>query len=820
MRILRQSIPVLVAVCLSLAAHAQRLHGTVTDPDDRRIVGANVLLDCRGNKQKVMTDANGEFHASAPCSYSGCSVNVSKSGFAIFHQRLGEKTEDVQIRLKMAQVRQQVQVRAMRTPPHEFGASNSAYLDATELARISNDTSELVTYAKNVAGIMSENETIYVDGLPSTSLPPAGMIQAISVNGDPFSVEYSDGDHVPIEITTGKPDRSWHYSWDGATMGMGGNSDLGRGLHSSSRLESPNLSGPLPYTPITFTVQGGVGSNSSSQFIESVTTPAVTEIRRPRTRTDSASTSVGLYYAGPKNLHAGSSYLRRSNHTWNSGVGGLTLTEAGMNDLFRTQESRTFLEQNSPRRTLRTGLVLSSADMRSLANDTSMSIDVLGYFLAGGATETKQSTTKEDWTWKSVLQSNSERHSWTSGITFSHRKDFQYRVPNPLGQLRFPSIQDYKSALAGSPTGTWIGERGAASASYGSDTISPFFQGEILRTQQLVIRAGLRSDYQSRAGFSASPRVSAISQFHGFIFRGGSGMFVQSWPNLVMLLPLLQDGIHARQFVASGVSMVSIGGEDLSSKEPIIARVAPGIVRPRIVSSTTSLEHLLGGVDLGIEFNWASGKHLLGWRRVPTSNGWTDWLESDRDQHRAELRGRLRYGWKGQSVIANYEWIHSRDNSDGPFSYAEHFDNLRGEWARTSGVPAHNFSLIGNLSLPHSFSVTLLGSAHGPTPYNILSGKDVNNNGLFNDRDGMMRNSGNGPSYNMVSLYGSRHISFGRIFGRREKTPVADIGLQVDNLLGRRNYLALDPVRSSPLFGRPLTGLPTRSLRLWLKLAQ
>lgn len=341
----------------------------------------------------------------------------------------------------------------------------------------------------------------------------------------------------------------------------------------------------------------------------------------------------------------------------------------------------------------------------------------------------------------------------------------------------------------------------------------------MLRTQRSAIRAGLRGDYQSHAGFSASPRVSAIAQFHGFIIRGGGGMFVRAWPNLVMLLPVLEDGIHLRQFVATGVSMVGTGSEDRSNKEPILVRVAPGIVRPRIVSSTTSLEHLLGPLDLGIEFSWVNGKHLLGWRRVPTSSGWTDRLESGRDQHGGELRGRLRYSWKRQSLVANYQWVHSRDNTDGPFSYAEHFDNLAAEWARTTSVPAHNFSLVGNFSLPRSFSLTLLGSARGPSPYNILTGRDVNNDGLFNDRGGMLRNSGNGPSYSTVSLYGSRHITFGRIFGRREKTSVADVGLQMDNLLGKRNYLTLEPVRSSPLFGHPLTSLPTRSLRLWITFA-
>ena len=246
--------------------------------------------------------------------------------------------------------------------------------------------------------------------------------------------------------------------------------------------------------------------------------------------------------------------------------------------------------------------------------------------------------------------------------------------------------------------------------------------------------------------------------------------------------------------MATGVSLISSSPDPKGHEKTILVRVAAGFVRPRTISSSVSLEHRLGNFDLGVEFNWEEGKHLLGWRRAPTSSGWTDWLDSARDQNRSELRGRLRYVWKGLNLVVNYEFAHSRDNTDGPFSYTERSDNLRGEWARTTGIPVHNFTLVGNVNLPKSFSLTVLGSAHSQSPYNILTGKDVNNDGLFNDRGGLSRNSGNGPSYSTVSLYCSRHINISRIFDGKEKTLGADVGIQIENFLGRHNYLMLEPV--------------------------
>jgi hypothetical protein len=166
----------------------------------------------------------------------------------------------------------------------------------------------------------------------------------------------------------------------------------------------------------------------------------------------------------------------------------------------------------------------------------------------------------------------------------------------------------------------------------------------------------------------------------------------------------------------------------------------------------------------------------------------------------------------------NYEWMHSLDDTDGPFSYAEHYNDLQAEWARTAGVPAHNASLVGNLNLPHSFSLTIVGSVHSSSPYNIVTGRDVDNDGLFNDRGGLLRNSGNGPGYRSVSLYGSRRVNLSHFVRKYERANGIVVGLQVDDLLGNQNYLTIEPVEDSPLFGHPLSALPGRTVRLWFNL--
>ena len=213
---IRQIVAALGAFYLPLAAQAQGRKGTVLDPDQSRIVGARVVLDCGGRAVETKTDAMGEFEVPARPASLGCRIRVSQRGFRSLELRLDRAPGILQIQLELAEVHQVVQVRAIGGPPHDFRALNSADVGADELRRISNNTSDLVEYAKTVAGVLSADDEVYVDGLPSANLPPSEMISRISVNEDPFSAEYSDGDFdcparplMALRVTWNDPRAGW-----------------------------------------------------------------------------------------------------------------------------------------------------------------------------------------------------------------------------------------------------------------------------------------------------------------------------------------------------------------------------------------------------------------------------------------------------------------------------------------------------------------------------------------------------------------------------------------------------------------------------------
>lgn len=815
--------PLAFWVC-PLIGFAHSVQGRVADPQGRAIAGAHVVLDCGGPVLRTRSKGDGQFVFAGVRASNPCRLTADYSHFKTLQVKIRVNEKLHLLQLKLAPVKQAVTVRARsvgnKRSSGRFDGPGSVSFSSPQLRKISNNTAQLIAYAKLAAGAGSGPDNIYVDGLPARVLPPAEMISRITVNADPFSAEYSDGDANHIEIITGSADRKLHFSLGGGSLGFGGGSPLASGLHSSSHHFSPALSGPVPHLPLTFSFEGNFGSNWSQQLVQAVVPEGnvahtTSSIAPNGNSTDSA--SLNLYYSKAKATRAGLAYSQSTNRGWNSGVGGLTATDAASATAFGSREVRTFWEKTGQRWLWETGFVLDSTSARLWANSTDQAVNVPGYFQAGGSPISGSNSSSGYWTWKTEFQSNSQKRFWTWGLAVSRSSTTDDEVPNPSGELIFQNLSDYVAAANGAGAGTLITTVGQGHVRHATIIAAPFVQTEIWRSGHSILRGGIRGDYQSGGGFILSPRLSFVSVFHGFALRSGAGLFVHPWPNSALVHVLLDDGTHLQQFISSGATCLPGGVCGPDAAVPVVAAISSNFVRPRNLMLKESVERTVGNLSTGIEYTWVDGTHLLGSRRIPTTSGWTDLLESNRLLRKQEFHVRVQYRWKGQRFIGNYEWIRSRDNTDGPFSFPEFQDNLRADWARSTGVPAHTASLVGNFALPGKVSLTLLGSWHSSIPYTILTGHDLNNNGLFNDRGGLPRNSGDGPSYRSVSIYAYRHFSLGKIMPPRESAFGFDAGVQADDILGNRNYLSYGTVLGSPLFGKPLAALPGRSLRLWFE---
>jgi hypothetical protein len=268
---------------------------------------------------------------------------------------------------------------------------------------------------------------------------------------------------------------------------------------------------------------------------------------------------------------------------------------------------------------------------------------------------------------------------------------------------------------------------------------------------------------------------------------------------------------------------VSLAGlaDSAMAGEPIVMDVAPGLTRPRYLMTSQAAERPIGRLTVGIEHVWWRGRHLLGAERLPdrASRGWTDWLESNRRIDSHEVRVRVGIGGRDRSASATYAWIHSVDDTDGPWSFPARQGELAAERAPSARVATHNLDLVAWATLPCGVRLTAMASLRGHSPYDIVSGFDAEANGLYTDRGGLPRNSGRLPGSRSVALYLSRRFNLSSPFGSRVNVPI-DGGIQLDNLLGARTWTMVGNVTGSPLFGRPEGAMPGRSVRLWFALAR
>jgi hypothetical protein len=119
--------------------------------------------------------------------------------------------------------------------------------------------------------------------------------------------------------------------------------------------------------------------------------------------------------------------------------------------------------------------------------------------------------------------------------------------------------------------------------------------------------------------------------------------------------------------------------------------------------------------------------------------------------------------------------------------------------------------VVGNFSFPAESTVTVVARWRSSAPYDVTSGADVSGNGLYNDRAGRPRNSGDGPAYQSISVYGHRRMALPKILSFRGKRSHVNVSIRADNVLDRPNFASYGSVVGSPLFGRPLAAAPGRS---------
>lgn len=628
------------------------LHGTVTDPSGAAVSGAAVIaITPVGQAKTATTNRTGAYEiiGLAPGRYT---VTVSAPGFSDFVQDEVTLTPGdsqlLNMSLSIAVEKEKVNVTDEGTAVDTSPAANAGaiVLSGKDLDALPDDPDELQTDLEALAGPSAgpNGGQIYIDGFTAGQLPPKSSIREIRINQNPFSSEYDKLGYGRIEIFT-KPGTDKYH---GQVSILGNSSALnsqnpfliGSEPDYHSLQYMGNIGGPLgkkasfffdaqrrnidEVAIINATILIPGADPNCSPLPACVGMPYTAAVPQPHTRTN-----IGprLDYQVSKNNTLTARYQYFRNTVENSGVGGFSLQDQGVNS---TNTEHTV--QISDTQVLSTKVINETRFQFRRENDrevplsTAPTISVPNAFTSGGASGGTSTDQQEHY----------ELQNYTSMSLGKHFLKFG-------GRLR--DVHEVSTA-AGGFNGSWIfqdlGYFQQQTPFQLSLNAVPNTTTSIVPTVTVnVVDAGLyiQDDWRVRTNFTLSyglrfetqndihdhgdfaPRLALAWGIGGggknapkTVLRAGVGLFYDRFSEGDVLQATRFDGLTQLQYIAQaqappprtkddpnppqpaipGVTYPNIPSQsDLQSSSPTFYQVDPRLRSPYIFQSAVTLERQL-----------------------------------------------------------------------------------------------------------------------------------------------------------------------------------------------------------------------------------
>ena len=142
----------------------------VVDPHDAAIIGAEITVVCEGADLAFQSTTNNAGRVWLPAR-ADCELTVKASGFAPWRGSLQTALAQGSVGLSIAALEERVDVSAA-AERRLWAPLASTRLNREDLALIAWDPAGALRYAKALAGTTLGADRVYVDGLPSSGLPP------------------------------------------------------------------------------------------------------------------------------------------------------------------------------------------------------------------------------------------------------------------------------------------------------------------------------------------------------------------------------------------------------------------------------------------------------------------------------------------------------------------------------------------------------------------------------------------------------------------------------------------------------------------------
>jgi hypothetical protein len=468
---------------------------------------------------------------------------------------------------------------------------------------------------------------------------------------------------------------------------------------------------------------------------------------------------------------------------------------------------------------------------------SAIQINVLGAFNGGGAQNHNEGN-RRNYSLSNLYTHMGQRVTTKAGFDAFYLHNVSLSENNFLGAYTFSNLDDFKARKAASFSVT----RGNPNVDFSMLQWSLFLQNDIKLTQRLTAMLGVRYESQNKLHDrnNIGPRVGfAFAMNRSTVIRGGTGIFYQR----------LWDWIYQNQLRGDGRRQYDIVIDepfyDPANLDPFQSgsvTVPPASIRvtdrelaaPYEVFSSISIEKtFFKNLFISAKYDHSRGVHqyrnrdmnapLPGETEKPDSTRGNIWnLESTAFFRNHNIGLNLRERFSIFNITANYNYYRFLSDADGPFGSPSNNYNLRADWGR-SGTPIHQVNSTVNAKLFWGFFLTETTNLNSGNRYNITTGDDDNNDGVFNDRpQGERRNAGDGPRFVNFNF----NVSKAFFIGEKPDSKTGSGGSQqnvnfyanMTNAFNRTNYGTPSGVKSSPsTFGRSYNAKPAREIQIGLR---
>ena len=788
-RVLTAVLALLIAspVLAQTSSTDAQLRLVIVDQTGAGIPAATVTVKSAASEPVVfVSDEHGV--ATSALTPGAVTVLVEFPGFLPFEApltlRRGAMNETVT--LEIEGFTQEVTVTASPTEGSKTASTTS--LSQEEIDALPDDPEELAEALSALAG--PGGASFLMNGFSGGRLPSRDQIRSIRIRQNNFAADNHDAGRAQIEIIT-RPNTFWGGN---ASANFGG--DLFNARQPQQLVETPSqertmqfgVRGPLVAGKTSFNFNVNNNSRYNSNPII-----AIDEFGRRiddsvRSTSGQSGFTAGLEHTLSTNQSLLLNFQRSENEGLNQGVGGFNLPERASTRLSDSNQFRARVQSvigKTRLNELRVQVNRSASEASSLSGAPTLVVQ--DAFTRGGAGVNSRSATN-----RVEVADNFDfsvgKHQMRAGVLLDAAFASNFDERNAAGTWTYRTVEDF---LANRPQ-QFSQRLGTVDTSFSQYQAGFYWSDEYRVHRDVTLGFGLRNEVQSRIDdtMNLMPRIGVTWAPFGSqtsAVRGGYGVFHDWYDASLYDQTLRVDGMTVRDIRVSCLEDKGFCA-DVDALDPNSAGVrltAAGRIQasenlsmPRVHQASIGYDRqVTPAITLQTSYQMLRGENQMRSRNInapvdgvrpnPAFGDITQFESTGRSESdRLTIGTRFRMTATGaqQPLMLNVNYTLGREKNFADSATSLPSDSLNPDldWGPSRQDVRHRVQLQANVPMLFGVRGNFNLNVASGVPYNMTTGIDNNDDGVFNDRpDGVERNSLRGDATWGLNLNLSKRFTIG-----------------------------------------------------------